>query len=39
MGLIRLMGFFFGVLLPNKETFILWEEDAGVTMCGDMLAL
>ena len=26
-------------VLPNKETFMLWEEDAGVTMCGDILAL
>ena len=26
-------------ILPNKETFMLWEEDAGVMMGGDMLAL
>ena len=26
-------------LLPNKETFMLWEEHSGVTMGGDMLAL
>ena len=26
-------------VLTNKETFMLWEEDAGVTMGGDMFYL